>query len=220
MMRYKRLATRVIFIISLSMLFVPVVFDNKANAYLYMGGDWGGGNLLLNDGDTLSGTFSNIGLFQINNGAIVTSVSEQLGIYANSINIDGTLKFENFTNPQLTLSSQTSIVLTPNSAINVSNGAINLASGTTATLNGGITAGSGAITAGSVISTGNGTLTIGNRDITLPPGTGEIRLSDGGISLVSGSDISLATPIPPAMPLLGSGLAALGLLRQRMKKAI
>ncbi|NVN98844.1 MAG: hypothetical protein HXX17_05920 [Geobacteraceae bacterium] len=208
-------------IMMFSMLIITGTFVNHVSAYYYQGGNWGGENLFLNDGDTLSGTFSNVGLFQINNGAVVASLSDQLGIFADSIYIDGTFKFGDLTNSQvLTLSSLASIALNSNSVINVNNGVINLTAGTSITSNGSMTAGSGVLTAGSGILTGNLTLTIGNRDVTLPPGTETIRISDGGITTVGGGDISLATPIPPAMPLFGSGLAALGLLRRRMKTAI
>lgn len=108
--KYNQQVRRAIFIVVASILLVPGIFDGQAYAYLYMGGDWGGGNLVLVDGDTLSGTFNDVGLFEIDYGNTVTSVSELLGIYANNIIIDGTLKFEPFAHPQLTLSAQTMVI--------------------------------------------------------------------------------------------------------------
>ncbi len=191
-------------LIIFSLLLISEPFANKASAYYYSGGDWGGANLLLYDGDTLSGTFSNIGLFQINNAAVVTSITEQLGIYANSMQIDGTLKFDNFVYPQLTLSSKTSITLSSNATINASNGTLNLIAGT---VNGSTTLGSGSITLG------DGGITLVGGSITL--GNGSITLDNGSTTLGSGGSLSLATPIPAALPLFGSGLIALGLLRRR-----
>ncbi len=215
-------------LIIFSLLLISEPFANKASAYYYSGGDWGGANLLLYDGDTLSGTFSNIGLFQINNAAVVTSISEQLGIYANIIQIDGTLKFDNFVYPQLTLSSKTSITTSSNATINANNGTINLIAGTSGALNNdSLTSDNGShLKTGVEISTGYGTLTNGNSLSLISGGNitvgGNSTLVNGGITQVGGSiilgdggSLSLATPIPAALPLFGSGLIALGLLRRR-----
>ena len=63
----------------------------SAHAYIYAGGDWGGKNLALLDGDSLSGTFSNVGQFYIPTGAFISGSANNLVVNAGKVLIDGSL---------------------------------------------------------------------------------------------------------------------------------
>ena len=65
---------------------------STATAAVIGGGDYGGGDLLPADGDTLSGTFTNVGTFHIAAGDMVfVDLAVPLSVAAALIDIDGTL---------------------------------------------------------------------------------------------------------------------------------
>jgi len=65
---------------------------NIANAGIITGGDYGGSDLILSDGDILSGNFTNVNDFLISAGSTVfLDQGISFSIFANSININGTL---------------------------------------------------------------------------------------------------------------------------------
>lgn len=58
----------------------------------YDGGDWGGDDLILSDGDILNGTFTNVGAFEVPSGATVfVANGVPLELHAETILIDGEL---------------------------------------------------------------------------------------------------------------------------------
>jgi hypothetical protein len=84
---------------------------SPAHAFFYAGGDWGGGDLTLLNGDSLSGTFSNIGRFYIPAGALISGSTNNLVVNAGKILIDGSLS--GLPNPgyDLKLNSLTDLIL-------------------------------------------------------------------------------------------------------------
>ena len=75
-----------------ALLAAAVIMPSATKAAVIVGGDWGGANLIVSDGDVLSGTFTNVGNFTIAAG---TSAFVQQGMVltlnADRINIEGTL---------------------------------------------------------------------------------------------------------------------------------
>ena len=83
--------SRTAYLRTLLMVLILLAATQSAHAYFYAGGDWGGQNLSLLDGDTLSGTFSNVGQFYIPSGAHITGKAGNLIISAGNVHIDGQL---------------------------------------------------------------------------------------------------------------------------------
>lgn len=79
------------FVRTLLTVLIFLAATQSAHAYFYAGGDWGGQNLSLLDGDSLSGTFSNVGQFFIPSGAHITGKAGNLIISAGNVHIDGQL---------------------------------------------------------------------------------------------------------------------------------
>ena len=74
---------------ALGMILLPV---STTKAAVIVGGDLGGGDLLPANGDILSGTFTNVGIFQIDAGdTVFVDPGVPLSIQAAQINIHGTL---------------------------------------------------------------------------------------------------------------------------------
>ena len=68
------------------------VSPTPAEAATIIGADLGGGDLIVSDGDVLSGTFTNVGTFTIPAGVTVfVDPAIPLSITADTIIIDGTL---------------------------------------------------------------------------------------------------------------------------------
>jgi hypothetical protein len=80
---------------SLLRLSLLALLSAPAQATTWTGADYAGADLLPANGDTLSGTFANVGLFQIGSGSTVTVASLPSGpnlvVYAATISISGTL---------------------------------------------------------------------------------------------------------------------------------
>jgi ABC-type amino acid transport system permease subunit len=62
-----------------------------AHANYYDGDDWEGMDLILVDGDTLSGDFVNVGMFSIPVGATISGIGGNISVNARSILVDGAL---------------------------------------------------------------------------------------------------------------------------------
>lgn len=82
-----------------------------AHAYFYSGGDWGGRDLLLLNGDTLSGNFSNVGQFYIPSGASISGSTDNLVVHANRFLIDGSLTGIAVPGYKVELTSLTDLIL-------------------------------------------------------------------------------------------------------------
>ena len=172
----------------------------SSHAAYYNGGDWGGTDLTLLNGDSLSGTFTNVGMFNIQNGAVISGGASNLSVSAGSILINGSLNGLNSPSYDLSLLAQTTITLNGSLAYwqNIALMANLIAIGDSASIT-------------------NGTGTVAPISGIFPPsgfGGGSISLRDGNISL-GGGNVSLATPIPAAAWLLGSGLLGLMGIRRR-----
>jgi hypothetical protein len=77
--------------IAIAALFMSGAFE-QAEGALILGGDFGGADLLPNNGDILSGTFTNVGQFIVNLGdTVLVDPGVALSVTANKIDIDGTL---------------------------------------------------------------------------------------------------------------------------------
>jgi hypothetical protein len=103
--RYKNQAVAFLFAL------IALVATPSAQAYYYTGGDWGGGDLTLLNGDSLSGTFSNVGQFYIPNGALVSGSTANLVVNAATARIDGSLSGVPDTGYNLEIYSLTNIIL-------------------------------------------------------------------------------------------------------------
>lgn len=103
--RYKNLAVAFLFAL------VTLVVTPSAQAYYYAGGDWGGRDLTLLNGDSLSGTFSNVGQFYIPIGALVSGSTANLVINTGTARIDGSLSGVPVTGYNLEIYSLTDIIL-------------------------------------------------------------------------------------------------------------
>jgi hypothetical protein len=82
-----------------------------AHAYFYAGGDWGGKNLTLLNGDSLSGSFSNVGQFYIPTGALISGSAADLVVNAGKVLIDGSLTGLSVPGYNLELHSLTDFIL-------------------------------------------------------------------------------------------------------------
>jgi len=186
-----------------------------SQAYYYEGGNWGGQDLLLSDGDSLSGSFDNIGTFYIPFGAIITGRTDDLVVNANNVAIDGSLNGVSDPGYDLKLYSQTNLAL---------NGSLSFWKNITLSANTITLTGSSQISTLYSSATANylpgssAVLTIGAtapltdpRIIPVTLGTGETVLLTGG------SLLTLPTPIPAAAYLLGSGLLGLAGIRRRQQ---
>lgn len=175
-----------------------IILPATGQCYLYTGSDWGGHDLTLSAGDTLSGEFRNVGFFSIPNGVTVTSVSDHLLIEARQITISGSLYFEPLRiNPTLSISSPPlalwgsgirTINYTPAPVNQTASGALFIQSGK-------------------------------NNDTYYQPlhviGNDHC-VTVNAIQIVNTSNLMLMnTPLPAAFPLFGSGLALLAFLRRK-----
>jgi hypothetical protein len=98
-------------IITLLMALMILTFSAPAQAYFYSGGDWGGNDLTLLNGDSLSGTFSNVGQFYIPTGALVSGSTANLVVNASTTRIDGSLTGVPVTGYNLEIYSLTNLIL-------------------------------------------------------------------------------------------------------------
>lgn len=172
-------------------LVTSLFMSSPAHSLLITGSDWNGMDLIPGGGDSLSGIFTNVGLFRINGGSTV-SYGTKLDIFANFISIYGSLSSNGLPGSSLYLNSNTDIYLAPSGSISASG------EGSTLTFVGG-----SIVLDGSIITpTGTYPQDFGNKVIT------------------SGHDITVRpsiVPIPPSVILFGSAIAGLGLLRRRFQ---
>ena len=69
-----------------------IALSAPSKAAVIVGGDFGGADLVVNNGDILQGTFTNVGNFTVGAGnTVFVAGGIALSIAANSIQIDGTL---------------------------------------------------------------------------------------------------------------------------------
>jgi len=99
--------------LSLVVLFLSIIFSSShAQAYTtWQGGDWGGQDLILDDGDTLSGTFTNIGRLFIDSGITVYAKSSLVSLHTYETVINGTFWGGAEWSPSLGIVAETSITL-------------------------------------------------------------------------------------------------------------
>jgi hypothetical protein len=108
--------TRKALLITLLLALTILTVTLPAHANFYFGSDWGGRDLTLLNGDTLSGTFSNVGQLYIPAGATISGSTDNLVVNAGRILIDGSLTGLPTPGYNLNLSSLTDIIL--NGSIN------------------------------------------------------------------------------------------------------
>ncbi len=194
-----------------------------AHADFYVGGDWGGRDLSLLNGDSLSGNFYNVGQFYIPTGAVISGGSGNLVVNAGSILIGGNLIGSPSPGYDLTLSSQTDFLLNGNGSLsswkNIWLSANQITFDGTISVLDGLTASSpngSVILSGSNASSTNASLSIGGGSLSI--GSGAI-VSGGSNLVLQQTDISVVpTPIPAAAWLFGSGLLGLAGIRNKMKQ--
>jgi hypothetical protein len=178
------------YIISLAIALLIIATALPAHAYYYTGGDWGGRDLSLLNGDSLSGDFSNVGQFYIPTGAVISGGEGNLFVNAGSVLLDGNLIGLPAPGYDLKLSSQTDLIL---------NGSLSSWKSIW------LSANQISISAASTISVLDGTAAVS------PIGSPTV-IKGGTLSVVP-------TPIPATAWLLGSGLLGLAGIRRRMKQA-
>jgi hypothetical protein len=195
---------------------------STAHAYYYTGSDWGGKDLTLLNGDSLSGTFSNVGQFYISTGAVISGSSGNLIVNASSFLIDGSLAGLAVPGYDLMLFAQTNFILNGSlsswkniwlggSYVTISNSASIATSQNSVPYD--PAAGSLTLSAGGSLSTGGSTG--GNEVIGKSQ---EIVLGTGGSILILPINLespAVVTPIPAAAWLFGSGLLGLVGIRKR-----
>lgn len=166
-----------------------------AHGYFHYGGDFGGADFTPASGDTLGGTFANIGLFTIDPGSFVYGVTDSLTVYAREILIGGTLdgwqsplgRLELYANNNLTVGGQ----LSGWSSI--------------------------ALSAQQQISLESSSVVDASRWGTSYGAVNGNALAGGSLTIVEGSDtiILQPVPLPPTALLLASGLVGIPLIRRR-----
>jgi hypothetical protein len=208
--------------VALLIALFALVATPSAQASYYAGGDWGGRDLTLLNGDSLSGTFSNVGQFYIPTGALVSGSAGNLVVNASSFLIDGSLAGLAIPGYDLMLLAQTNFIL--NGALsswkNIWLGGSNVTISNSASIStipnatpytpvtGGLT-----LTAGGSLSMRG---SVGGNEVA--GRSQEILLGSGGSILILPINLDSAvvvTPIPAAAWLLGSGLLGLAGLRKR-----
>jgi hypothetical protein len=197
-----------------------------ASASFYGGGDWGGGNLTLLDGDSLSGTFSNVGLFYIPTGAVISGSSDNLSINAGTIRIDGSLSGLPSPGYDLKLTSLADLILSGSIA---SWNYTQLAANSIILSNGSSISGVGGATSSiTLLGSTSGTVLLGggNSSVTisvgsgagsgyLPPSDAILISAPTQLALGGGSVSITSTPIPAAAWLFCSGILGLAEIRRR-----
>lgn len=103
----KAMITMIVVISTVILMSAP----HAAHANFYTGGDWGGRDLLLLNGDSLSGNFNNVGQFFIPTGAVISGGENNLVVNADYVLIDGNLVVLPAPGYDLKLSSQTDLIL-------------------------------------------------------------------------------------------------------------
>lgn len=215
-------------------LLVLLLFSSPSHSCLLTGSDWNGADLIPENGDVLSGVFTNVGSFRIDEGSSVM-FSSPLEIVANSISIYGSLG-SNDASTSLSLSAVT-IYLASSAFISVplNSGSIIMSAmpvrpdGPTGSLivdaGGSITISSGSVTPvviGSVPPGAAGTVTLTGGSIVLIQGggivtsAGTLDVNNGGIVL-AGVDAN-PVPLPSTAILFGSAFAGFGLLRKKYSR--
>jgi len=177
-----------------ALLIAVILFVSfPVHASFYNGGDWGGKDLSLLDGDSISGYFSNVAQFYIPVGVVISGSTDNLTVNAGNIIINGGL----FGLP------------TPGYDLNLS-------SLTTISLNGSLGSWKSiSLSANSLLL--NGTITVIDGSSISPPQP--IQVLPGGSQIIlKGGDLSIvSTPLPAAAWLLGSGLLGLAGVRRKRK---
>jgi hypothetical protein len=198
-------------------LICHTVYPGTVHGSLYSGGDWGGNDLYLVDGDVLAGRFSNVGRFFIPSGATVYGNASDLEVSAVSISVAGNLYGSAEPRYVLQLAAASDLVLGGSLAY----WRFIYLSGQSLTLNGQISLLSGAtLLAGpGEFDPPGGTLVVGPGRFDPPPGgtqvivavPGEFLVGDGGLILEPAP-----VPLPAAAWLLGPGLFGVLGLRRRL----
>lgn len=216
-----------LFIRFLAVFFVmAALFASTSTAYAYttwQGGDLGGQDLVLGDGDYLFGTFTNIGRLVIDSGITVYAGSSLVSLNAYETLINGTFFGGADLSPSLEVVAETAItiggILDRWQSVSLTGGSsISLLAGASITNTDGILFGSETIyDSGLIVS--SGVLTAGG-DIDSPESEvllvgGSIELDPDGLGQIvdGGGIITLApVPIPSTLFLFSSGLVIVAAL--------
>lgn len=101
---------------SILYFFVTFIICMPSQAHLIEGSDWNDMDLIVSDCDVLSGIFTNVASFQINQDDLIT-FSPELSIFANSISLYGSLQSIALSDSTLIFNAQTTIYMDSLSSI-------------------------------------------------------------------------------------------------------
>jgi len=187
----------------------------------WQGGDWGGNELAPGNGDILSGTFTDVGLFVVGTGDTVYAGSSPVSVSANDVIVNGTLSGGTTLSPSLYLGSSTSLTLAGSldqwTSVTLSagtiavSGDISLLPGSSITLIPSSGTGGGSPpSAGSITLSAGANTYVSAQDIVV--GSGSVNISAGNVSISPGSGtIELEpAPLPSAALLFAPCLALVG----------
>jgi hypothetical protein len=178
-----------------TVLLVLIVFGQTYASFVWEGGDWEGRDFSPANGDVLSGSFTNVGRFLINESETIFAGSGLVSLMTYETVINGVFYGGPALSPALHITSDTTLTL--NGALDQWSSVV-LAAGT----------------AGSVTIATGGDLDLDRKgsDIFLQgPGGVLASIGEGSITLS-------AVPLPSALFLFAPGLAGILLTRTRSRK--
>lgn len=198
-------------------LFLLLASQQGFACYLIEGGDWGGADFTPDNGDTLSGSFINVGRFAIKAGDTIRAGSGAITIKAQDIRVDGVFVGGTELNPTLNLTSARSITVQGTldqwSSLTFAGGNVVLARGSISILNS-----AGDVNIFPSPSSGCVTLSAGAYPDRKGPSGAFIQSADGVWIVRGGSVAGSAVPLPPSLFFLAPALAGTLLMRRGLRR--